>query len=90
MHDRKVKFDLVWDNTMIHYDDLPYRNNIQNMPDTFTTFRKSVEMRNGDYEVRKPNYLPSSYKLPGIESISSEAKLLEWGENKIPKKIDVL
>jgi deoxyribodipyrimidine photo-lyase len=62
LKEKNIIFSLVWDSTMIHFDDLPY-DSLSKMPDTFTHFRKDVEQR-GDYRVR--NYVPikENYKLP--------------------------
>lgn len=88
MRDRNVKFQLVWDNTMIHFDDLPYTN-IQDMPDTFTSFRKTVESRGGEYDVRKPLTIPTGFKLPPLEtSLFGELEQTKWGEANIPSRIE--
>lgn len=93
MKDRKVKFELIWDNTMIHLDDLPYEGgNIQDMPDTFTSFRKTVESRNGEYDVRKPVAIPSGFKFPALDpshsSVFAELERTNWGEANFPSRVE--
>lgn len=85
LKEKKIKLTLVWDNTMIHLDDLPYSNNIQKMPDTFTQFRRTVEV-NGEsnYTVRKPYSIPDGYKLP-TAPIDYDTS----SEYQLPGKVDV-
>ena len=86
LNERKIRLELIWDNTMIHIDDLPYK--ATQMPDTFTSFKKSIETREGDFIVRKPFVLSSDKRLPKIDSaiVLNEDR---WGEENIPKKKDV-
>ena len=37
----KGKLELLWDNTLYHYDDLPF-NNVQDMSDVFTPFKSKA------------------------------------------------
>jgi len=61
----KIPMSRFWQQTLYHFDDLPYP--LQSLPDVFTQFRKSVEKR---IEVREPFAKPgtmSPHNLPGGE-----------------------
>lgn len=68
------KLRLVWDSTLIHLDDLPFNGDLKKqMPDTFTAFRKKVEVRGGDYEVRRcSSKIKAGFTLPSVDFDLSE------------------
>lgn len=61
---RKTHLKLIWDQTMIHLDDLPFKK-IDQMPDMFTQLRKMVEIRGkeSNYNVRNYFIIPNGYSL---------------------------
>ena len=61
---RKTHLKLIWDQTMIHLDDLPFKK-IDQMPDMFTQLRKMVEIRGkeSNYNVRNYFIIPIGYSL---------------------------
>ncbi|KAI3426359.1 hypothetical protein D9Q98_008731 [Chlorella vulgaris] len=55
------KLELLWGNTLFHLDDLPFREDLRDLPDVFTPFKQKCEDR---CEVRKPLPTPSRGSLP--------------------------
>lgn len=82
--EKNITLKLVWDSSMIHLDDLPVKvsvnGDLKNFPDVFTHFRKSVEIREGTYNVRSSRAIGKDYKLPTFELKSG------WNEMTMPLK----
>ena len=57
---QKINFKSFWGSTLLHRDDLPYEE-IANLPELFTHFRKQVEV---NLNVRKP--FPTPDHLPAL------------------------
>ena len=80
LKEKKIAFSLVWDSTLIDLNDLPYEN-ISKFPDTFTTFRKHVEINSeSNYKVQKPVEVNN---LPLLKLVTT------WGSEKIPSKVEI-
>lgn len=77
---KRVNLKLLWDQTMIHLDDLPVKS-IDKLPDMFTQLRKLVELRGQEsvYNVREPFRIPSNCTLPILDSIN-------FNRHEIPAK----
>merc|ERR1712142_904002 len=61
--DKNIKFHSFWGLTLYHKSDIPFR--ISEIPDTYTQFRKSVEMQS---KIRDPVTMPEKLRsLPPIE-----------------------
>lgn len=85
LDEKKIHLHLVWDNTMIHLDDLPF-NNVSQVPDMFTQFRKKTELRgDSNHDVRRPVYLPSNGFVLNLFRPEEN-----FGLEKCPPKVDNL
>lgn len=80
---RKIYLKLIWDQTMIHLDDLPFKT-IDKMPDMFTQLRKIVEIRGqeSNYNVRNCFIIPNGYSLSTLGEPIDYAKAI----TQIPAK----
>ena len=58
---KQNKLIKIWGSTLYHRDDLPYADDLSDLPDGFTPFRNKVESR---ASVRKPIPPPSRGALP--------------------------
>jgi deoxyribodipyrimidine photo-lyase len=63
----KIEFDLVWQSTLFHVDDIPWP--IKNLPDVFTHFRKESEK-----VVQVRSLIPTPQQIP----IRADADI-DWG-----------
>lgn len=75
LESKKIYLKLIWDQTMIHIDDLPFKT-IDKLPDMFTQFRKMTEIRGqeGTYNVRRP--ITNNTQLPTLIDSLDYNKLL--------------
>ncbi|RNA17082.1 cryptochrome DASH-like [Brachionus plicatilis] len=86
---KRIKNFFLWDNLMIHPDDLPF-GHFSKTPDMFTQFRKSVELKESNYNVRKSVQIESNFSLPTFsqndivgQSIPEKAKITESPKSAI-------
>ena len=63
LDNKRIKHSFLWDNLMVHPDDLPF-GHFTKTPDMFTQFRKSVENKESNCNVRKICQLSSNFCLP--------------------------
>ena len=57
----KAKLQQVWSNTLYHIEDLPFSNDLSDLPDVFTPFKNKVESK---CKVRDAVPAPQSGELP--------------------------
>lgn len=78
-----LELEYFWGNTLYNYDDLPLEN-ISELPDIFTQFRKLVEKKS---DIRPTFSLPEKLKIPEDISVGEIPKLSDFGfdEKEIEK-----
>ena len=68
LHNSKATMEEVWGSTMYDLDDLPFNEDLENMPNTFTPFRNKVEKK---CEIHRPLAVPSKKDLALLSSADS-------------------
>ncbi|CAF1052047.1 unnamed protein product, partial [Brachionus calyciflorus] len=83
LDEKKIKHFFLWDNLMIHPDDLPF-GHYSKSPDTFTQFRRAIEVKGeSNCDVRKSAVIPPGFTLPTFKLLDN------FGQDKIPEKIKI-
>jgi deoxyribodipyrimidine photo-lyase len=62
---KKIGLKLVWDQTLVHLDDLPFKT-INQLPDMFTQFKKMVDLKVHELEFKSYFIVPNNFVLPTL------------------------
>lgn len=65
-----AKLEQIWGSTMYELKDLPFEENLSDMPDVYTPFRNKVEKKSF---IQKPLPPPKTMSLPASDSIEYQA-----------------
>jgi len=72
---RDSQFLDIWGYSLYHLEDLPFKPNLSDMPDTFTPFKEKCERKS---KVRDPLPAPKTGSLPLPSGFSSINSFPEW------------